>query len=981
MTTYDPNDPRLTAFALGELEENERSAVEAQLATCAESRAAVEEIRAAARLLEDELRQETSPGLAPEQRSAIEGSLTQPRRPVGRVWIQLALAASVVLCVGLAVRQSWPKSKHRGRAMELAHAAPPDRFGASAVAAPHAQKTMPGDDRPGWAFRPPGASDERVAGELGQVSPEAHGFVPAPGPLRAPAAVSEREGLEYYGRARKLSTPGESAPNTPPGDAVRDLDDGGRAQGAGRSNRRTEAQRGDSGAVGDDKAGAASLGLDRLGRGRGMGELPAKSEPAPQGSPSVALGERGVYRQNQTAASGQAKPAKQAGAALTENKPAAAAKNGQPAPSEFMYRVPESRSFAVVPPPPAGTTPKAGMAGAMGGIGGGSGGPGGPAAARSKDNFLVGGGRQAGDSSGRPVSPALAAAGGKPAAQKPAQTPLSSAPARGSMTKLTDDLALAAPREPRLLGAKPDDAKNLESRKGLDPFDQLAKEKAGDGETKEYKLRQEELAEGLKLKAQMGNEANREEFRRIIENPFIRAAGNELSTFSIDVDTASYSIVRRILNQSQWPPADAARIEELINYFPYDYPQPKGDVPFSINVDIARCPWNADHRLARIGLKGKEIPVSERPRANLVFLVDVSGSMDSPDKLPLVKAGLRMLVEQLTENDRVAIVVYASRTGVELSSVDASRKDEIRQAIDRLVPGGSTNGAAGIVLAYEQAQKNFIPNATNRVILCTDGDFNVGVSSEGELSRLIEKEAKESKVFLSVLGFGQGNLQDGKMETLADKGNGNYAYIDTLPEARKVLVDQMMGTLNTIAKDVKIQVDFNPSHVAAYRLIGYENRMLRAEDFNNDAKDAGEIGAGHTVTALYELVPPGKEEGLPGFEKSKYAKAAAKDGDADSKESLTVRLKYKAPEKDKSEAKIEVTATDEGRDFPENSTDFKFVAAVAEFGMLLHASPHKGNATFAGARELAESARGKDDYGYRAEFIEILKKAEGLPRP
>ena len=349
---------------------------------------------------------------------------------------------------------------------------------------------------------------------------------------------------------------------------------------------------------------------------------------------------------------------------------------------------------------------------------------------------------------------------------------------------------------------------------------------------------------------------NTESYDHIVENPFLSAKQNPLSTFSIDVDTASYSNMRRFLNEGELPPPGAVRIEELVNYFNYDYPQPDGDVPFSVNVEVAGCPWNTDHRLARIGLKGREIQVEQRPSSNLVFLLDVSGSMGNANKLPLVKSGMKLLLDQLDEHDRVAIVVYAGSSGLVLDSTTADQKPIILSSLDRLEAGGSTNGGEGIQLAYAVAVDHYLEGGVNRVILCTDGDFNVGTTNQSQLIRLIEEKA-QTGVYLSVLGFGMGNYKDSTMEKLADKGNGNYAYIDTMREAHKVLVEEMSGTLITIAKDVKIQIDFNPAQVAGYRLIGYENRMLRAEDFKNDAKDAGEIGAGHTVTALYEIVPAG----------------------------------------------------------------------------------------------------------------------------
>ena len=469
--------------------------------------------------------------------------------------------------------------------------------------------------------------------------------------------------------------------------------------------------------------------------------------------------------------------------------------------------------------------------------------------------------------------------------------------------------------------------------------------------------------------------ANAEAFDRIVDNPFLRVSPPALSTFSIDVDTASYANVRRFLNQNTRPPKDAVRIEELLNYFPYDDPPPTGDDPFSVHIEVAGCPWNAEHRLARIGLKGRPIADDKRAASNLVFLIDVSGSMNEPNKLPLVKEALRMLVEQLGENDRVAIVVYAGASGLVLPSTSCLRKPEILSAIDQLQAGGSTNGGAGIQLAYDQAVKNFIPKGTNRVILATDGDFNVGITDDDELVRLIEEKAK-SGVFLSVLGFGMGNLKDGKLEKLADKGNGHYAYIDSIQEARKVLVEEMGATLVTIAKDVKIQVEFNPAQVGAYRLIGYENRLMRDEDFNDDTKDAGEIGAGHHVTALYELVPAGKEaDDVAGVGPLKFQKPAPPA--APSEESLSVKLRYKQPDGETSRL-LERGAIDDGRAFGRASDDLKFAAAVAGFGMLLRDSPYKGSLTFPGVVELAESSIGPDPSGYRKEFLGLVRKAQAL---
>lgn len=474
---------------------------------------------------------------------------------------------------------------------------------------------------------------------------------------------------------------------------------------------------------------------------------------------------------------------------------------------------------------------------------------------------------------------------------------------------------------------------------------------------------------------------NTKRYDRIVENDFLDARNNPLSTFSIDVDTASYANMRRFLDSGQLPPPGAIRIEELINYFNYDYPQPEGDVPFSVNVELAGCPWNPAHRLARIGLQGREIETENRPPSNLVFLLDVSGSMNSSNKLGLVKSAMRMLVNQLNENDRVAIVVYAGASGLALPSTSADDRSRILTAFEELRAGGSTNGGEGIQLAYNIAEENFIPGGTNRVILCTDGDFNVGVTNQSELFRLIENRAR-SGVFLSVLGFGTGNYNDSTMEKLADRGNGNYAYIDSFKEATKVLVEQMSGTLLTIAKDVKIQVDFNPAHVSAYRLIGYENRMLKSEDFLDDTKDAGEIGAGHTVTALYEIVPVGVETNLPQVEASKYqaSKEESQTPTPDkptSNESFTVRLRYKDPEGVESKP-LRVAVTDNEQSFEEASTDFRFATAVAGFGMLLRDSAHKGEITFEQVSAIAESSRGPDKHGYRSEFLQLITQASHL---
>ncbi|HWA32800.1 MAG TPA: VWA domain-containing protein, partial [Cyclobacteriaceae bacterium] len=466
-------------------------------------------------------------------------------------------------------------------------------------------------------------------------------------------------------------------------------------------------------------------------------------------------------------------------------------------------------------------------------------------------------------------------------------------------------------------------------------------------------------------------EFNTEDYAGINENIFHGALKNPLSTFSIDVDAASYSNMRRFIQNGQRPPVDAVRIEEMVNYFDYDYKQPEGEDPFSIYTEISTAPWNEKHKLVHVGLQGKKIPTENLPAANIVFLIDVSGSMEAPNKLPLLKASFKLLVEQLRQQDRVAIVVYAGAAGLVLPSTPGNEKKKIIEALDNLEAGGSTAGGAGIELAYSVALQNFKQGGNNRVVLATDGDFNVGESSNGGMERLIEKK-RENGVFLTVLGFGMGNYKDSKMEILADKGNGNYAYIDNLLEAQKVLVNEFGGTMFTIAKDVKIQVEFNPEKVQAYRLIGYENRMLRSEDFNNDKKDAGELGSGHTVTALYEIIPAGVNSDFYKIDDLKYQKNQIVNNGATSRELLTIKLRYKKPDGDTSKLIVH-PLLDSNVALSKTSDDFRWSAAVAAFGMLLRDSEFVKGYTYDTLVQLAQGARGNDKEGYRAEFINLAK--------
>jgi Ca-activated chloride channel family protein len=463
-----------------------------------------------------------------------------------------------------------------------------------------------------------------------------------------------------------------------------------------------------------------------------------------------------------------------------------------------------------------------------------------------------------------------------------------------------------------------------------------------------------------------------------VENNFTRVEGlNALSTFGVDVDTASYSIVRKYLTEGMLPPPNAVRLEEMVNYFPYADKPPEGADPFAVTVEMADCPWEPAHRLARLGLKAKPIANDKRPPSNLVFLIDVSGSMDAPERLPLVKAGLKLLVSQLGENDRVAMVVYAGTTGLVLDSTPATQKDKIVNVLDGLEASGSTNGSGGIQKAYEVAAAHFIKGGTNRVILCTDGDWNVGTTSTEALVKLIE-EKRKTGVYLSAFGFGMGNQRDEMLVRLADNGNGNYAYIDTLKEAHKAFVEQIGGTLVTVAKDVKVQVEFNPAVIQSYRLLGYEKRILAAKDFRDDTKDAGEMGAGHVVTALYELVPVGAPDPVLGSgDKLRYQKDPTPKEPLKPDEAFLVKMRHKKPDADTSTERRQVVKN-KTVEYARASEDFQFAAAVASFAMLLKDSPYKGHSNYGLVLELAEAAKKHDPSGYRAEFVDLVKKAKSL---
>ncbi len=467
------------------------------------------------------------------------------------------------------------------------------------------------------------------------------------------------------------------------------------------------------------------------------------------------------------------------------------------------------------------------------------------------------------------------------------------------------------------------------------------------------------------------------DYKEIVENPFLNATQAPLSTFSIDVDNASYSQVRTYLNSGQMPPADAVRIEELINYFDYDYPQPKSEHPFSIIGEVGASPWNKENKIVHIGLQGKSLNYNELKPSNLVFLIDASGSMSDENKLPLVKKSLKLLLNELSDNDKISIVAYAGGAGLILSPTKATEKDKILDALNSLTSGGGTAGEQGIKLAYEIAEKNLIKNGNNRVILVTDGDFNVGVSSDAELVKLMTGY-RQKDIYLTICGFGIGNYQDGKMEEISKAGSGNYFYIDGFEEAKKVFVKEMRANMFTIAKDVKIQVEFNPKKVKAYRLIGYENRVMPNEDFNNDLKDAGELGAGHSVTALYEIIPVGSSQNVASIDPLKY-QTTKLSNEALGDEIVSVKFRYKPLKSDKS-VLITTPIKDQNQQIENTSENFQFSAAVAGFGLILRNSAYKGTANYKEILALAKKSKGNDANGYRSEFIKLIETAELLKK-
>jgi Ca-activated chloride channel family protein len=1036
---FDPDDPRLTAFALGELDAADRETIEAILRDDPDGRAFVLGIEATARLLSEELRHETDAanGLDPSRRETIEERLVttilpmpvaspEPKRShLGLKFLMFGVAASLVgVAVGFLLAPVVAARKsHIQLAKADAPAATPEMWGwksdstapsqpaVASVAVPTPSEAARGakpaiarasgidayDTAPGK----PAAGEMAPAAKLPALAQRAEGRqglgygTNVNGPVASPAAaegfadqsgkptslglaVRERDTRLYESEKLAANSArrglGTSPPNQAGGSMMGRMDAGTAGMGGGMG----------MGGMGNRIGG---MGGGMGGIGGGMGGMPGSAPATADPSRSLA-----AKKSNQTFDLQLPGGRNQV---LARSKPA-------------------SEHFGLTAPAPTMAAPPASGPQAVALDLGKSGGR--KVAVKSLD-----------DASKLKAGLTQAPQGDKPLARfgdldgdkanfAKSNTQAGMKGMVGQEQKVgerdANQVSRASSYAALLPPAAAGDAKPAEDSKRGEPETRMALNNNGINTnnnaintnnndlgqqrvdalnlavvTKEAELQQlNQQAEILRRRADEERaRVDREAYARLYDNPFTNVVpGNQLSTFAIDVDTASYANIRRFLVQGQLPPVDAVRIEEMVNYFSYNDPAPTGPDPFSVNVEIAACPWDGSHRLARIGLKGKEIAADKRPPSNLVFLIDVSGSMNDLNKLPMLKAGMKLLVGQLTENDRVAIVTYANGDRVALPSTPCHNKGEILAVLDGLNAGGGTNGGAGVQKAYELAQANFIKGGTNRVILATDGDFNVGLTKE-QLLATSEERAKKG-IFLSVLGFGQGNIQEDFMEQLADKGNGNYSYIDTIDEARRVLVTRIAGTLVVIAKDVKVQVEFNPDKVAAYRLIGYENRVMANEDFRNDKKDAGEIGAGHSVTALYEIVPsaaPITKDAAAG-RPLKYQRALPANVNAADKavnpETLTVFLRYKQPDGDKA-TEFNKGVTDDGRDFGRASTNLKFSAAVAGFGMILRESPFKGSITLPGILEIAGSALGDDKSGDRKEFLELVKQAERILHP
>lgn len=973
--TFDPNDPRLTAFALGELDDTERPEIEAQIASCADSRKYVEEIRAMARILSDQLQTEPAPGLNTHQREAIVAGLPGDNgKPVADVLpialaprsssrhvMKFAIAAGIIgvlFSLMIPARQAARKALVRAqRQQDLALNTPQTRSPMAKV-----DPTMHRDFENDAKFAAPMPTDAYAA---------------------APTSPAEGMPGEQAGRASLARRSMVS--------------DGSSSTAVGLS----QSPSGVQGGMGVPRAGSAAG--KSYGMSTALARKPPQSAPAPSGpyAANAANGGHPFVGGTSSGAAGNFTPVMTIPFTQQNSPTGSRPSNAQPQPGVAFAIAPQGSSpgRSTV----AQANPNASMFNAPAKKGNSNRLAQQPqrqdyrmSPAQGQTNLSAQNARGLpGENAPRATPPVSLAYAGRPVRNADAARSKFGVDQRNEAMPQVAPAPMAPPASAKVAPQSPAKAKPVQmalgEKAGAPVADrdgnpmELKQELAREAESGELAMRRESETPSKKR-----DEAERldfvtaplppappaqEEVDKHPDNLFMSVATDPLSTFSIDVDSASYANVRRFLNQNSMPPIDAVRVEELINYFPYhDAPPPLDGVdPLAIHAELGGCPWNPNHRLARIALTSRPIAADKRPMCNLVFLIDVSGSMDQPNKLPLVKQSLSRLVTELGENDRIAIVVYAGAAGLVLDSTSCMEKARILSAIDNLQAGGSTNGGAGIQLAYDLAVRHFVTNGSNRVILATDGDFNVGVTSRDDLLKLIEAKRK-SGVFLSVLGFGTGNLKDATLETLADKGNGTHAYIDTIDEAEKVLIQEMGATLVTVAKDVKLQIEFNPAKVGAYRLIGYENRLLAAPDFLNDQKDAGEVGAGHHVTALYELVPPGQgplANHVAPLEFQKPAKVVP------SAKSFTVHVRYKLPSEETSRP-IDLGVTDQGLDFSRASTDFKFASSVAGFGMLLRHSPYRGSLTYSGVLEIARSALSDDPSGYRREFVGLVRKAQSL---
>ncbi len=999
-TTFDENDPRLTAFALGELKGDEREQLEKLVGGNESAREAVDEIRDMAKMLGEGFAEEPQETLSEEQvQEILEGSAESNiiRTADGfsrfsRVTAIAAVAACLAVVAGVGIREYFESTKAPSDLVEAHNSAGKAPSGEESTSTEptvaDATEVMEADDAKRDLAAGGTTRDEKKSGEEKQrLGTRAHvadkqlkseASDPAKVAPKPSLAIQDEAGALASGSATETGDRKGKAGAVPQPPLVSHLRDA-KSKEAGPARRRMALPRADApeedGVAAADSFGASPANEKAKANSRGNNGLlefaaPMKAEEEKETTASIAK-KRKAPRTSPDAAPAPEPPAVPSATAQPATRPPVNQFG-----DGYLYR--EGNSQANKPVDrngrrdalkSRGVTPDAGRKSGQ------SQSQGAPGERRKQVDYL--------------------------------EAKRSYAEAKKKLSKLQEDYSKKTTGKDAPDGASEDAAglsqqiqqqqadlensrvkmlkmmekHNITDLEGSTPGWLRGDQEATDAKDLIARSKQQE-----ELRKRVVRTSPGESYAPLVDNPFKSTWNENVSTFSIDVDTGSYSNTRRFVMQSnQLPPKDAVRIEEMINYFDYKYPQPEeADQPFSVNLEVASCPWKKEHRLLRIGLKGKEMHRDKRPPSNLVFLIDVSGSMNNAAKLPLLKKSMIALADSLNEDDSISIVVYAGNSGLVLEPTSGDLKDKIKEALERLRAGGSTNGGAGIQLAYDTAKQNFIEGGVNRVILATDGDFNVGVTNTNSLISMVEERAKEDHIFLTVLGFGTGNIKEDRMEQIADKGNSNYFYIDREQEGCRVLVEKLSSTLVAIAKDVKIQVEFNPGKVAKYRLIGYANRMLKNEDFDDDTKDAGEIGAGHTVTALYEILPvgPGGPTVDDVAKRSKYlsneeeikAKMARL---VKSEELVTVRLRHKKPDEDTSKL-MEEPLVDPGLGWAESSEDFRFAAAVAGYGMLLRDSEYKGGLNYDLVLELAEEGIGEDEHGLRPEFVDLVKRSQQI---